>query len=454
MIDTGDIYVQAGNGGAGALSFRREKFVERGGPEGGDGGRGGSVYLFATTSENTLRRFRMERRFRASHGQGGSKSNKHGRGGEDVHIPVPVGTVATCFDADGTEGLRVDLMEDGQEALVAQGGSGGRGNARFVTSINQEPLLREVGEAGESYRVHLEVKLIADVGVIGVPNAGKSSFVGRVTAASPRVAAYPFTTLEPQLGVVETRGKPVVLAEIPGLIEGAHLGVGLGHDFLRHAERTRLFLHLIDGGGLDPLADYRQVNEELAQYDAALADRPQIVAVNKADTEETQEQLAEVTAALKKMGVSPVVMSAATGRGRADRAGPRAAGPRGFPAPANPRSRRSAAVPPSQAAAHRGDRARRGGWLRRRVARGGAPRRPVGRRGLPRGGAAPPRVPPPRRHRRAGGCGRGIRRHGAGGRMGLPLGRCAATGMTTALTGLSPRPYHTSNAPRMSEAAL
>ena len=232
-----------------------------------------------------------------------------------MHIPVPVGTVVTCFAEAGTEGLRVDLNKDGQEALVAQGGSGGRGNARFVTSINQEPLLREVGEAGESYRVHLEVKLIADVGVIGVPNAGKSSFVGRVTAASPRVAAYPFTTLEPQLGVVETRGKPVVLAEIPGLIEGAHLGVGLGHDFLRHAERTRLFLHLIDGGGLDPLADYRQVNEELAQYDAALADRPQIVAVNKADTEETQEQLAEVTAALKKMGVSPVVMSAATGEG-------------------------------------------------------------------------------------------------------------------------------------------
>ena len=315
MIDTGDIYVQAGNGGAGALSFRREKFVERGGPEGGDGGRGGSVYLVATTSENTLRRFRMERRFRAGHGQPGAKSNKHGRGGEDVHIPVPVGTVVTCFAEAGTEGLRVDLNKDGQEALVAQGGSGGRGNARFVTSINQEPLLREVGEAGESYRVHLEVKLIADVGVIGVPNAGKSSFVGRVTAASPRVAAYPFTTLEPQLGVVETRGKPVVLAEIPGLIEGAHLGVGLGHDFLRHAERTRLFLHLIDGGGLDPLADYRQVNEELAQYDAALADRPQVVAVNKADTEETQEQLAEVTAALKKMGVSPVVMSAATGEG-------------------------------------------------------------------------------------------------------------------------------------------
>ena len=201
MIDTGDIYVQAGNGGSGALSFRREKFVERGGPEGGDGGRGGSVFLVATTSENTLRRFRMERRFRASHGQPGNKSNKHGRGGEDVRVPVPVGTVATCIAADGTEGLQVDLTEDGQGALVAQGGSGGKGNARYVTSVNQEPLLREVGEAGESYRVHLEVKLIADVGVIGVPNAGKSSFVGRVTAASPRVAAYPFTTLEPQLGL-------------------------------------------------------------------------------------------------------------------------------------------------------------------------------------------------------------------------------------------------------------
>lgn len=315
MMDTGEIYVQAGNGGNGYACFRREKFVERGGPEGGDGGRGGSVYLFATTSENTLRRFRMNRRFRAGHGLSGGKSNKHGRSGDDVRIPVPVGTVATSLTDEGEEGLRVDLAADGQEALVARGGSGGRGNARFVTAVNQEPLLREAGEAGEVCRVHLEVKLIADVGVIGVPNAGKSSFVGRVTAASPRVAAYPFTTLEPQLGVVENRGKPVVLAEIPGLIEGAHLGVGLGHDFLRHAERTRLFLHLIDGGALDPLADYRQVNEELEQYDTALAGRPQVVAVNKADTEETQAQLAEVTGALRALGVTPVVMSAATGEG-------------------------------------------------------------------------------------------------------------------------------------------
>ena len=315
MIDTGEIYVQAGNGGDGFLSFRREKYVARGGPDGGDGGRGGSVFLVATTSENTLRRFRMKRRFRAGHGLAGARSNKHGRSGDDIRIPVPVGTVASCLSTSGDESLRFDLVEDGQEALVAQGGGGGRGNARFVTPVNQEPLLREAGEMGEACRVRLEVKLIADVGVIGAPNAGKSSFVGRVTAASPRVAAYPFTTLEPQLGVVENRGKPVVLAEIPGLVEGAHRGVGLGHEFLRHAERTRLFLHLIDGGAPDPLADYRQVNEELAQYDAVLAARPQVVAVNKADTEETQAQLVEVTAALRALGVSPVVMSAATGEG-------------------------------------------------------------------------------------------------------------------------------------------
>ncbi len=314
MIDTGEIYVQAGNGGDGFLSFRREKYVARGGPEGGDGGAGGSVYLVATTSENTLRRFQTNRRFRAGHGQPGSKSNKHGKSGGDIRIPVPVGTVAR-LNRDGAEEGPVDLVRDGQEALVAQGGSGGRGNARFVTPTNQEPLLREAGEPGEACFVRLEVKLIADVGVIGVPNAGKSSFVGRVTAASPRVAAYPFTTLEPQLGVVENRGKPVVLAEIPGLLEGAHLGVGLGHEFLRHAERTRLFLHLVDGGALDPLGDFRQVNEELAQYGAVLAERPQVVVINKSDTEETQAQLTEVRAGLRSIGVTPLVMSAATGDG-------------------------------------------------------------------------------------------------------------------------------------------
>lgn len=314
MIDTATIHVWAGNGGHGFLSFRREKYVPRGGPDGGDGGRGGSVFLEATSSENTLRQFQLKRRFKAGHGLAGARGNKHGRSGEDVVIPVPVGTVAVC-SGGGASDDAVDLTEDGQRALVARGGAGGRGNARFVTAVNQEPLLREAGELGEACTVRLEVKLIADVGIIGVPNAGKSSFLGRVTGAHPRVAAYPFTTLEPQLGVVETRGKPVVLAEIPGLVEGAHLGVGLGHEFLRHAERTRLFLHVLDGSAPDPVADYRQVNDELAQYSPTLAALPQVVAVNKADVDETQERLPEMTAALRAQGAQPVAMSAATGEG-------------------------------------------------------------------------------------------------------------------------------------------
>ena len=325
-------------------------------------------------------------------------------------------------------------MEDGQEALVAQGGSGGRGNARFVTSINQEPLLREVGEAGESYRVHLEVKLIADVGVIGVPNAGKSSFVGRVTAASPRVAAYPFTTLEPQLGVVETRGKPVVLAEIPGLIEGAHLGVGLGHDFLRHAERTRLFLHLIDGGGLDPLADYRQVNEELAQYDAALADRPQDGGRQQGRHGGDPRATRRGHGGAQKDGGVPRGDVRRDGRGRAVRVGPRAAGPRGFtPPPPTP----AVAAPPR--AQRR--RPRRTGAIVRDEEGGFVVEWPAAERLVVLSDVEDYRVVGQLLHefRRLGViaalevCGSGIRRHGAGGRMGLPLGRCAATGVSNSL---------------------
>ncbi len=314
MIDTGTIHVWAGNGGHGFLSFRREKYVPRGGPDGGDGGRGGSVYLEATPSENTLRQFQLKRRFKAGHGVAGARSNKHGRSGDDVVIPVPVGTVAVCSGGVAA-GAPIDLTEAGQRAVVAQGGAGGRGNARFVTAVNQEPLLREAGAPGDVCTVRLEVKLIADVGIVGAPNAGKSSFLGRVTGANPRVAPYPFTTLEPQLGVVETRGKPVVLAEIPGLLEGAHRGVGLGHEFLRHAERTRLLLHVLDGSAIDPVADYRQVNDELAQYNPSLAALPQVVAVNKADMEETQAQLPALTGELKALGVQPAVISAATGEG-------------------------------------------------------------------------------------------------------------------------------------------
>jgi GTP-binding protein len=315
MIDTVEIVVQAGNGGDGFLAFRREKFVARGGPEGGDGGDGGSIYLIATSDENTLQHLSYKRRYRAKHGTGGKQSNKHGRNGEDIEIRVPVGTIVS--QALGTdEGVPpIDLSEEGMKVLIARGGSGGRGNARFVTSTNQEPLLREAGEPGDTRQLSLEVKVLADVGVIGVPNAGKSSFLARVTAARPKIAAYPFTTLEPVLGVVENRGETFVLADIPGLIEGAHAGVGLGHEFLRHAERTRVFLHILDGEGIDPIKDFKQVNEELQLYMPELADRRQVVVINKIDLSEVQERLPDLMAELVTLGVEPQSMSAATGDG-------------------------------------------------------------------------------------------------------------------------------------------
>ncbi len=315
MIDTVEIVVQAGNGGDGFLAFRREKFVARGGPEGGDGGNGGSIYLISTSDENTLQHLSYKRRYRAAHGTGGKQSNKHGRNGEDIEIRVPVGTIVSqALGAD--EGVPpIDLSEDGMKVLIARGGSGGRGNARFVTSTNQEPLLREAGEQGDTRQLALEVKVLADVGVIGVPNAGKSSFLARVTAARPKIAAYPFTTLEPVLGVVENRGETFVLADIPGLIEGAHAGVGLGHEFLRHAERTRVFLHILDGEGVDPIKDFKQVNEELQLYLPEMANRRQVVVINKIDLPEVQERLPELLKELADLGVEPQSMSAATGDG-------------------------------------------------------------------------------------------------------------------------------------------
>ncbi len=315
MIDTVEIVVQAGNGGDGFLAFRREKFVARGGPEGGDGGNGGSIYLISTSDENTLQHLSYKRRYRAAHGTGGKQSNKHGRNGEDIEIRVPVGTIVSqALGAD--EGVPpIDLSEDGMKVLIARGGSGGRGNARFVTSTNQEPLLREAGEQGDTRQLALEVKVLADVGVIGVPNAGKSSFLARVTAARPKIAAYPFTTLEPVLGVVENRGETFVLADIPGLIEGAHAGVGLGHEFLRHAERTRVFLHILDGEGVDPIKDFKQVNEELQLYLPEMANRRQVVVINKIDLPEVQERLPEQLKELAALGVEPQSMSAATGDG-------------------------------------------------------------------------------------------------------------------------------------------
>ena len=315
MIDTVEIVVQAGNGGDGFLAFRREKFVARGGPEGGDGGNGGSIYLIATADENTLQHLTFKRRYRGAHGRGGQQSNKHGRNGEDIEIRVPVGTIVS--QALGTdEGVPpIDLSEEGMKVLIARGGAGGRGNARFVSSTNQEPLLREAGEQGDTRQLALEVKVLADVGVIGVPNAGKSSFLARVTAARPKIASYPFTTLEPVLGVVENRGETFVLADIPGLIEGAHAGVGLGHEFLRHAERTRVFLHILDGEGIDPIKDFKQVNEELQLYMPELATRRQVVVINKIDLPAVQERLPELLVELATLGVEPQSMSAANGDG-------------------------------------------------------------------------------------------------------------------------------------------
>ncbi len=315
MIDTVGIVVQAGNGGDGFLAFRREKFVARGGPEGGDGGDGGSIYLLATSDENTLQHLTYKRRHRAGHGVSGKRSNKHGRNGEDIVIRVPVGTIVSqALGAD--EGVSpIDLSEDGMKVLIARGGIGGKGNAQFVSPTNQEPLLREAGEQGDTRQLALEVKVLADVGVIGVPNAGKSSFVSRVTAAHPKIAAYPFTTLEPVLGVVDNRGETFVIAEIPGLVEGAHQGVGLGHEFLRHAERTRIFLHLLDGSGIDPIEDFKRVNEELKLYSPDLAKRPQVVVINKTDIPEVRERLSELSGELNALGVEPLDISAATGDG-------------------------------------------------------------------------------------------------------------------------------------------
>ncbi|SVB00867.1 uncharacterized protein METZ01_LOCUS153721, partial [marine metagenome] len=315
MIDTVEIVVQAGNGGDGFLSFRREKFVARGGPEGGDGGAGGSVYLIATSNENTLQHLMYKRRYKAGHGTAGKRSNKHGRNGSDVEIRVPVGTVISQAGGFPQPDSSIDMAEVGMRVLIARGGDGGRGNARFVSSTNQEPLLREAGERGDVRQLALEVKVLADVGVIGAPNAGKSSFVAKVTSARPKIAAYPFTTLEPVLGVVENRRSTFVIAEIPGLIGGAHRGVGLGHAFLRHAARTLIFLHLLDGNGVDPIEDFKQVNQELKLYSPELADRPQLVVINKIDLPEVRARIPEFTEELKDLGVDLLAMAAATGEG-------------------------------------------------------------------------------------------------------------------------------------------
>lgn len=319
FYDRAKIYIKAGDGGSGAVSFRREKYVPYGGPDGGDGGRGGHVYLRVDSHLNTLIAFKYQSHFRAESGAAGRGAKRTGRQGEDLYIDVPPGTVVID---DETDEILADLTEPGETFLVARGGQGGLGNRRFTSSTRQAPRIAEKGEPGEERWVRLELKLVADVGLVGLPNAGKSTLLSSSSAARPKIADYPFTTISPMLGVVELGGPggdTFVMADIPGLIEGAAEGVGLGHEFLRHVERTRLLVHVLDGsGGLegrDPLDDFRTINEELAAYAPELGERPQLVAINKADLPETQENLPRLIEALQAQGYETFTISAATGEG-------------------------------------------------------------------------------------------------------------------------------------------
>lgn len=316
FIDRAKISVKAGDGGNGMSSFRREKFVPRGGPSGGDGGRGGNVVLIVDSNLNTLIDFRYKRKFAAERGVNGQTKDMHGRGAGPLYIKVPPGTIVRDEE---TGEVIADLTTEGQEMVVARGGRGGRGNARFVSSTHRAPTFAENGEPGESRSLQLELKLLADVGLVGYPSVGKSSIISNVSSAKPEIAAYHFTTLTPVLGVVRIdEGKSFVLADIPGLIEGAHEGVGLGHDFLRHIERTKIIIHVLDVSGLegrDPIEDYIKINQELSLYNEKLAQRQQIIAANKMDLPEAQENLARVAEYMAKEGRELYPVSAATGEG-------------------------------------------------------------------------------------------------------------------------------------------
>jgi GTP-binding protein len=316
FYDQAEIYVKAGDGGDGCVAFRREKYVPYGGPAGGDGGKGGDVLLIVDPHLNTLYGFSKRRRFQAERGQHGRGKNQHGGTGDVVRVAVPPGTVV--YDADSGD-LLGDLTELGQELLVARGGRGGKGNARFATPTNQAPRIAEHGEPGDERNLRLELKLLADVGVVGLPNAGKSTLLAAVTAARPKIAPYPFTTLQPNLGVVvldpETE---FVMADIPGLIEGASEGHGLGTRFLRHIERTDLFLHLVDLSDLQPvdaLEQFDAINRELENFNPRLMEKPQLVVLSKADITEVREGIPEVQQIFEQRGYRTLVVSAATGEG-------------------------------------------------------------------------------------------------------------------------------------------
>lgn len=309
FMDTARILVKAGDGGAGLMAFRREKYVPFGGPAGGDGGKGGNVVLRVNPHLNTLTNFRHRREFKADRGKSGGNFNRTGASADDMVIEVPPGTIVRD---DATSNLIADLTHPGQEVIVAHGGRGGRGNARFKTSTNQAPRMAEKGEPGEERWVQLELKLIADVGIVGLPNAGKSTLLSVVSGARPKIADYAFTTLEPNLGVAYVDDREMVVADIPGLVEGAHLGVGLGHAFLRHVQRTRLLIHMLDGTSSDPVGDYVQINTELSLFDPALGEKPQLIAFNKIDQEEARARMPAVRKALARRGAQFFAISALT----------------------------------------------------------------------------------------------------------------------------------------------
>jgi len=312
FLDEAKVYIRSGDGGNGCVSFRREKFIEFGGPNGGDGGNGGDVVAEAVEGLNTLIDYRYQQHFFAKNGRAGMGKDRHGAGGADAVLKVPVGT--QIYEEDGAT-LIADLTEPGQRAVLLRGGNGGFGNAHFKSSTNRAPRRANSGQPGEEQTIRLRLKLIADAGIVGLPNAGKSTFLAAVSAAKPKIADYPFTTLNPQLGVADVDGREFVLADIPGLIEGAHEGVGLGDRFLGHVERCRVLLHLVDGTGEHAGAAYKTVRAELSAYGQGLAEKPEIVALSKADAisaAEIKQQVARLTRAAKK---PPLVVSAVSGEG-------------------------------------------------------------------------------------------------------------------------------------------
>jgi GTPase len=316
FLDEARIVIKAGDGGCGCLAFRREKFVPRGGPSGGDGGRGGHVYLESSLRHNTLIQFRYNRIFKAQRGRHGEGSNRHGKDGEDTVIQVPVGTVV---HDEETRELVHDFVESNQRLLICRGGRGGRGNAQFATSTNRAPRRFEYGFPGEERHLRMELKLLADVGLVGFPNVGKSTLISRISSARPKIGDYPFTTLEPNLGVVELEDyQSFIVADIPGLIEGAHLGHGLGVQFLKHIERTRVLVHLIDlseSHGGDPVKDYETVLEELRQFNPTILSKPTLLVGSKLDALEKSEKLAILKKLAGEKGLELQAVSSATGHG-------------------------------------------------------------------------------------------------------------------------------------------